>query len=103
MRSGRIVYHNNGRQDDRVTTLDGESTDSNLLNDLQLAKYVLMRFIDNQSVEKISEDFDNNVRFINGVNFLTDIRWIKEDPISGLYQITKMGRMKANASKSRFQ
>jgi hypothetical protein len=61
-----------------------------------------MRLVDNQSVEKISEDFDNDVRFINGVvNFLTDIRWVNKDPIGGLYQITKIGRMQANASKSR--
>jgi len=59
-----------------------------------------MRLVDNQSVEKISEDFDNDVRFINGVvDFLKDIRWIKLDRNSGLYQITEIGRMKANASK----
>jgi hypothetical protein len=59
-----------------------------------------MRLVDNQSVEKISEDFDGDVRFINGiVDFLKDIRWIKQDRISGLYQITEIGRKKANASK----
>ena len=59
-----------------------------------------MKLVDNQSVEKISEDFDNDVRFINGVvDFLKDIRWIKQDRISGLYQITENGRKKANASK----
>ncbi len=59
-----------------------------------------MRLVDNQSVEKISEDFDGDVRFINGiVDFLKDIGWIKQDRISGLYQITEIGRMKANASK----
>ena len=31
MRSDRIVYHNNGRQDDRVPTLDEYSINSNLL------------------------------------------------------------------------
>ena len=40
------------------------------------------------------------VRFINGVvDFLKDIRRIKLDRNSGLYQITEIGRMKANASK----
>ena len=54
-----------------------------------------MKLVDNQSVEKISEDFDNDVRFINGVvDFLKDIRWIKQDRISGLYQITENGRKK---------
>ena len=59
-----------------------------------------MRLVDNESVEKISEDFDDDIRFINGiVEFLKDIRWIKQDGISGLYQITESGRKKANAFK----
>ena len=44
-----------------------------------------MRHVDNQSVEKLAEDFDDDVRFINGVvDFLKDIRWIKQDGVSGL-------------------
>ena len=44
-----------------------------------------MRLVDNQSVEKLAEDFDDDVRFINGVvDFLKDIRWIKQDGVSGL-------------------
>jgi hypothetical protein len=59
-----------------------------------------MRLVDNQSLEKLAEEFDNDVRFINGiVDFLKDIGWIKQDRISGLYQITEIGRMKVNASK----
>jgi hypothetical protein len=59
-----------------------------------------MRLADNQSVEKLAEDFDYDVRFINGViQFLKDIRWIEQDAISGLYQMTEIGKMKANASK----
>jgi hypothetical protein len=59
-----------------------------------------MRLVDNQSLEKLAEEFDDDVQFINGiVDFLKDIRWIKQDRISGLYQITEIGRMKANASK----
>jgi hypothetical protein len=56
--------------------------------------------VDNQSVEKLAEDFDDDVRFITGVvDFLKDIRWIKQDRNSGLFQMTEIGRMKANASK----
>jgi hypothetical protein len=59
-----------------------------------------MRLVDSQSVEKISEDFDDDVRFINGImEFLKDIGWIKQDRISGLYQMTHIGKMKSNASK----
>jgi hypothetical protein len=55
-----------------------------------------MRLVDNQSVEKLAEDFDDDVRFINDVvDFLKDIRWIKQDRISSLYQLTEIGRMKA--------
>jgi hypothetical protein len=54
-----------------------------------------MRLVDNQSVEKLAEDFDDDVRFINDVvDFLKDIRWIKQDRISSLYQLTEIGRMK---------
>ena len=55
-----------------------------------------MRLVDNQSVEKLAEDFDDDVRFINGVvDFFKDIRWIKQDCVSGLYQLTEISRMKA--------
>jgi hypothetical protein len=54
-----------------------------------------MRLVDNQSFEKLAEDFDDDVRFIHGVDFLKDIRWIKQDRVSGLYQLTEIGRMKA--------
>lgn len=54
-----------------------------------------MRLVDNQSVEKLAEDFDDDVRFINDVvDFLKDIRWIKQDRISSLYQLTEIGGMK---------
>jgi hypothetical protein len=56
--------------------------------------------VDNQSLEKLAEEFDDDVQFISSiVDFLKDIRWIKQDRISGLYQITEIGRMKVNASK----
>jgi hypothetical protein len=81
-------------------TASEEIAHPSTLAGLKLAKYVLMRLVDNQSLEKLAEELDDDVRFINGiVDFLNDIRWIKRDPISGLYQITKIGRMKVNASK----
>jgi hypothetical protein len=56
--------------------------------------------VDNQSLEKLAEEFDDDVQFISSiVDFLKDIGWIKQNRISGLYQITEIGRMKANASK----
>ena len=59
-----------------------------------------MRLVDNQSLGKLAEEFDDDVQFISSiVDFLKDIGWIKQDRISGLYQITEIGRMKANASK----
>jgi hypothetical protein len=59
-----------------------------------------MRLVNNQSLEKLAEEFDDDVQFISSiVDFLKDIGWIKQDRISGLYQITEIGRMKANASK----
>jgi hypothetical protein len=59
-----------------------------------------MRLVDNQSLEKLAEEFDDDVQFISSiVDFLKDIGWIKQDRISGLYQITEIGRMKANAFK----
>ncbi len=54
VRSDRIVYHNNGGQDDGSTNVDEYSTYPNSLTGLQLAKYVLMRLVDNHSVEKIA-------------------------------------------------
>ncbi len=59
-----------------------------------------MRLVDNQSLEKLAEEFDDDVQFISSiVDFLKDSGWIKQDRISGLYQITEIGRMEANASK----
>ena len=42
---------------------------------LELAKYVLLGLVDNKSVEKLAKDFDNDVRYINGiVDFLKNNR-----------------------------
>ena len=53
----------------------------NELTGLELAKYILLRLVDNnESIEQLAEDFDNDVRFIDGVvKFLKDVGWIKQD------------------------
>lgn len=59
-----------------------------------------MRLADLQSVEAISEDFDNDIHFINSiVTFLKDIGWVVLDQTSGLYKMTEAGKMKSHASK----
>ena len=59
----------------------------NELTGLELAKYILLRLVDNnESIEQLAEDFDNDVRFIDGVvKFLKDVGWIKQD-CTGSYQ-----------------
>ena len=67
---------------------------------VELAKYVLAKLVDIQSIEKLAEEFDGDVRFINGiVEFLKDIGWVKQERYSGLYQLTEIGEMKLNTSK----
>jgi hypothetical protein len=51
MRSDRIVYHNNGGQDDGSTTVVGLNTQINSSIALNVAKYVLMRLVDGESVK----------------------------------------------------
>ena len=75
-----------------------------LINDqlvgLELAKYIVLRLVENnESIEKVSEDFDNDVRFINGVvKFLKDVGWIKQDGTGG-YQMTDIISLKVSSSK----
>ena len=67
---------------------------------VELAKYVLAKLVDIQSIEKLAEEFDGDVRFINGVvDFLKDIGWVKIDRRNGVYKLTKIGETKVNASK----
>jgi hypothetical protein len=75
------------------------------LTGLELAKYVLKRLVDNHdSVERVAEDFDNDVRFILGViDFLKEIGWMEQEFTSEIYQITEKGKMKAEASKMVFR
>jgi predicted transcriptional regulator len=63
------------------------------LSGLELAKYVLLRLInDHESIETIAEDFDDDQRFISGVvDFLDDIDWIRQD-MNGVYRITTKGK-----------
>jgi len=67
---------------------------------VELAKYVLAKLVDIQSIEKLAEEFDGDARFINGVvEFLKDIGWLKQERRSELYQLTKIGKMKVKNSK----
>ncbi len=70
------------------------------LTGLELAKYIMLRLVDNhESNEQLSENFDNDVRFINRVvDFLKDIKWIEQDR-NGIYQMTDIVRPKVNATK----
>jgi predicted transcriptional regulator len=63
------------------------------LTGLDLARHVLMRLVDNhEGIERVTEDFDNDTRFILGViDFLKDVKWIEQD-LSGSYQITEKGK-----------
>ena len=46
------------KQDNRLIELTG----------LELAKYIMLKLVDNrESIEQLSENFDNDVRFINRV------------------------------------
>jgi hypothetical protein len=70
------------------------------LTGLELAKYIMLRLVDNhESIEQLSKNFDNDVRFINRVvDFLEDIKWIERDH-SGLFQMTDTARLKVHATK----
>jgi hypothetical protein len=70
------------------------------LTGLELAKYIMLRLVDNhESIEQLSKNFDNDVRFINRVvDFLKDIKWIEQDH-SGLLQKTDTARLKVQETK----
>jgi hypothetical protein len=77
------------KQDNRLIELTG----------LELAKYIMLKLVDNrESIEQLSENFDNDVRFINRViDFLKDIKWI-EEVHSGSYQMTDTAGLKVRAT-----
>jgi hypothetical protein len=75
-----------------------------LINDelvgLELEKYIVLRLAENNgSIEKISEDFGNDVHFISRViKFLEDHAWIKQDGF-GDCQMTDSISLKISSSK----
>lgn len=100
IKSDGIVYHNNGRQDDWGTAINEYNTRINTSIALELAKHVLVKLVDGQSVESLVEEFDNDTRFINGiVEFLIDMGWVEYNHIRGLYQMTKFGEINVSVSK----
>jgi hypothetical protein len=57
---------------------------------LELAKYVLMRLVDNSSVEKLAEEFVKDVRFIKSiVEYLKNIKWIEQLKLARLKPILR--------------
>jgi hypothetical protein len=62
-----------------------------------------MRLVDGNSVESLTEEFDNDAIFIDGaIEFLIDMRWVKYNHIRGSYRMTKIGEMKVTAWKTIF-
>ena len=76
-----------------LSILNNQIINPSGLNGLELAKYVLLRLVnDHESIETIAEDFDDDQRFISGVvDFLDDIDWIRQD-MNGVYRITTRGK-----------
>jgi hypothetical protein len=70
------------------------------LGGLELAKYILLRLVvQNDSIERLAQDFDNDARFINGVvKFLQDIGWIKQNGTGG-YQMSDVVSLKVNSTR----
>lgn len=70
------------------------------LGGLELAKYILLRLVvQNDSIERLAQDFDNDTRFISGVvKFLLDIRWIKPNGTGG-YQMSDVVSLKVNSTR----
>jgi hypothetical protein len=70
------------------------------LTGLELAKFILLRLVNNnESIEQVAEDFDNYVRFIDGVvKFLKDVGWVVQDSTGG-YQMTDVISLKVSCSK----
>jgi predicted transcriptional regulator len=70
------------------------------LTGLELAKYILLRLVDNnESIEQVAEDFDNDVRFISRVvKFLENTGCLKQNSDSG-YQVNDDISSKITCSK----
>jgi hypothetical protein len=82
--------------------VDKRNTQINTLISLKLAKYVLMKLVDGNSVESLTAEFNNDASFIDGViEFLIDMKWVEYDHVRGLYQMTKIGERKVRISASK--
>jgi hypothetical protein len=94
-----IVCHINGGQDGEYTAVDECNVRTGALAALEVAKYVLVRLVEIQSIERLAEEFDDDTRFIDGVvKFLIDMNWVEQDRKSGLYQMTENGSRKVGSS-----
>ena len=60
------MYHVRGRKD-HGDALDGLDIQVSTLAAVELAKHVLARLVDIQSIKRVAEEFDDDVQFINGV------------------------------------
>ena len=82
---------------------DGTDIQPNTTSGRDLARYILMRLIDNhEEIEKMEEDFYNDPQIILGiVDFFKDVRWIEQDLASGSYQITEKGKMALNITEKK--
>jgi hypothetical protein len=61
------------------------------LSGLELAEFILKRLTeDGYTTEKLTQEFDGNEKYVLSLlDFLKDIRWMKEEPSgSGKYVIT---------------
>ena len=69
------------------------------LSGLELAEYILKRLTeDGYTTEKLTQEFDGNEKYVLSLlDFLKDIRWMKEE-YSGKYVITD----KAKSELQRF-
>jgi hypothetical protein len=56
---------------------------------LAIAKYVLLKLVDGQSVNNLIAEFDNDAIFIYSIiQFLIDMGWVKYNHNRNLYQMT---------------
>lgn len=72
--------------------MSGTNSTLGHLKGLELARYVLHKLKQEDfNIELLSNDFDNDERFINSILiFLKEIEWISEDT-NGKYSLTKVG------------
>lgn len=67
---------------------------------LTVAKYVLLKLVDGQSVGSLTKEFDNDTIFIDGIiQFLIDMGWVEYNHNRELYQMTDIGEKVATLEK----